>query len=101
MRMPALHASKLYLLKDDVVLWMRRWHWALRLHGEQGAESVHNILNTLERTYCAMRNPLDSMKFMLKEHMMQTLPLTAQLHAATNTEKEGMTEQSLSTYITY
>ena len=58
----------------------------MRLHSEQGAESVQNILNTLERTYCAMHNPLEGMKFMLKEHMMQTLPLTAQLHAATNIE---------------
>ena len=48
-----------------------------------------------------MHNPLERMKFMLKEHMMQTSPLTAQLHAATNIEKEGMMEQSLSTYITY
>ena len=61
---------------------------------------VH-VKGVLERTYCAMHNPLEGMKLMLKEHMMQTLPLTAQLHAATNIEKEGMTEQSLSTYITY
>ena len=38
------------MLEDHVVPWMRKWHWALGLHREQGAESIHNIFNTLEHT---------------------------------------------------
>ena len=70
---------KLHLLEDHVVPQMRRWHWSLGLHGEQGAESIHNVFNNLERTYCAIRNPLKRMKCMLKEHQLQVSPSTAQL----------------------
>ena len=41
---------KLHILKCHAVAWMRQWQWALGLHGKQGAESIHNIFNTLEWT---------------------------------------------------
>ena len=40
-------------------------------HGEQGAESIHNVFNTLERTYSAIQNPVQRMKNMLREHHPQ------------------------------
>ena len=73
---------KLHMLEDHVVQWMRKWHWALGLHGEQGAESIHNIFNTLERTYSAVRNPLTCMRCMFKEHQIQTSAHTASLEPA-------------------
>ena len=57
-----------------MVPWMRRWHWALGFHGEQGAESIHNVFNTLERTYSAIQNPVQRMKNMLREHHLQVSP---------------------------
>ena len=70
---------KLHLLEDHVVPWMRKWHWALGINAEHGVESVHNVFNTLERTYCAIRNPIDRMKCMLREHYLQTSAHTASL----------------------
>ena len=65
---------KMHMLEDHMVPWMRRWHWALGFHGEQGAESIHNIFNNLERTYSVIRNPLQRMKNMLREHHLQVSP---------------------------
>ena len=45
---------KMHMLEDHMVPWMRHWHWSLGFHGEQGAESIHNIFNSLERTYSAI-----------------------------------------------
>ena len=80
---------KFHLLEDHVVGWMRKWHWALGLHGEQGAESIHNVFNTLERTYCAIRNPMERMQCMLKEHMLQTSPMTAELQPPIKKRKDS------------
>ena len=80
---------KLHMLEDHVVQWMRKWHWALGLHGEQGAESIHNIFNTLERTYSAVRNPLTRMKCMFKEHQIQTSAHTVSFQPAVVKRKKG------------
>ena len=60
------------MLEDHVVPWMHHWRWALGLHSEQGAESIHNIFNSLERTYSTIRNPLERMRCMFREHQLQT-----------------------------
>ena len=78
---------KLHILEDHVVPWMRTWHWALGLHGEQGAESVHNIFNRLEHTYSAIRNPLDRMTRILREHHLQTSPHVAPLQPTVTKRK--------------
>lgn len=76
------------MLEDHIVPWMQKWQWALGLHGEQGAESVHNIFNSLERTYCAIRNPVDRMKCMLHEHHLQTSAHTAPLQPSAAKRKK-------------
>lgn len=78
---------KLHMLEDHVVSWMRRWHWAPGFHGEQGAESVHNVFNRLEHTYSAIRSPLDRMTRMLREHHLQTSPHAAPLQPTVTKRK--------------
>ena len=67
-QMPQLPQRCINMLEDHMVLWMRHWQWALRLHGEQGAESIHNIFNNLERIYSVIQNPVQRMKNILREH---------------------------------
>ena len=81
-------APKLRLLEDHAVPWMKRWHWSLGLHGEQGAESIHNIFNTLEHTYCAVQNPIDRMKHILKEHQLHSSPHTSKLQPPVKRKKK-------------
>jgi hypothetical protein len=41
---------------------------------EQGAESIHARFNALERTYGNMRNKVERMKCMVREHFRQICP---------------------------
>ena len=41
---------KLHLLEDHMVEWLKKYHMAPGLMGEQGAESIHAHLNCLETT---------------------------------------------------
>jgi len=42
--------------------------------GEQGAESIHAKFNSLKRTYCGIRSPLDKLKCIMKEHYLNVSP---------------------------
>ena len=59
---------KMHILQEHVIEWMKRWHVGLGLHGEQGAESVHNKFNQLQRQFACIRDPLNLLKLILKEH---------------------------------
>ena len=42
--------------------------------GEQGAESIHAHLMKLERNYQGIVNDVDRLKYVFKEHMLETAP---------------------------
>lgn len=42
--------------------------------GEQGAESIHAKFNSLKRTYSSIRNPLDKLKSIMREHYLNIAP---------------------------
>ena len=69
---------KLHILEEHVVPWIRRWHFGLGFHGEQGAESIHTVFNALHRTYNSITNPTHRLKCMLKEHHLQISPNTSE-----------------------
>ncbi len=42
--------------------------------GEQGAESIHAHMMRLERTYQGVVNEVDRLKYIIKEHMLESAP---------------------------
>ena len=50
---------KMHILEDHVIPWLRQWHVGAGLMGEQGAESVHTHLHSLERNFSGISNELD------------------------------------------
>jgi len=44
------------------------------LLGEQGAESIHALFNTLKRTYSTIPNAVSRLETILKEHLNQAVP---------------------------
>jgi len=49
-----LHATillKIHILEDHVIPWFRKLHVGADLMGEQGAESLHTNLHSLEGKY--------------------------------------------------
>jgi len=66
---------KLHMLEAHVIPWIRRWGVGIGFHNEQGAESIHTRFNSLKRTYCNIRNPVDRLKGIMKEHYLQNAPV--------------------------
>ena len=57
-----LHADilpKMHILEDHVVPWLRKWHVGAGLIREQGAESLHTRLHSLDRNFPGISNELD------------------------------------------
>lgn len=65
---------KMHVLEDHVIPWMERWHLGAGLMGEQGAESLHAHMKKLERTYAGVQNPVDQLKYIVTEHMLESAP---------------------------
>ena len=59
---------------DHVVLLIRQCRVGLGVMGEQGAESVHNRFNVLERTHSNMPNKVNRLKCMVADHFRQVFP---------------------------
>nr|XP_054748599.1 uncharacterized protein LOC129254164 isoform X2 [Lytechinus pictus] len=65
---------KLHLLEDHVVPWLRTWNAPLGLMGEQGIESLHSQLNTIQADLRGFSNDLDILINAMKIHWVQTDP---------------------------
>ena len=61
-------------MEDHVILWLKRWHIGAGLMGEQGAESIHAHLMKLERMHEGIPNPVDQMKYIFSEQMLESEP---------------------------
>ena len=67
---------KMHMLEDHILPWMQKWHFCPGFHGEQGAESIHAIFNSLGRTYASVRNPKEQLRLIFQEHQLQVCPST-------------------------
>ena len=66
--------QKLHMLEEHIIPWIRRWQFGLGFYGEQGAESIHAVFNSLQRNYHSIPNPLDRLKSIVKAHHLQVSP---------------------------
>ena len=66
---------KLHSLENHVVPFIHLWRVGLGMMGEQGAESIHARVNTLERFYCSMPNKVEQLKSFVLEHLRQVCPM--------------------------
>ena len=55
----------MHLLEEHMVPWLRRWHIATGLMGEQGAESLHVHLHKLENRFSGVVNDLDHLQYVV------------------------------------
>ena len=65
---------KLHMMEDHVVPWIRKWKFGLGFHGEQGAESIHSVFNSLKRTYNNVHSPVERLQRIMREHFLQNSP---------------------------
>ena len=64
----------MHILEDHTIPWLRRHHVGAGLMGEQGAKSIHAHLMRLERIHQGIASDVDRLKYMVKEHMVESAP---------------------------
>ena len=64
----------MHILEDHVVPWFKKWRMGFGIMGEQGAESVHAHLMKLERIYQGIANDVERLKYIFKEHQLESAP---------------------------
>ncbi len=65
---------KFHLLEDHAVEWFKRYPFGFGLLGEQGAESVHAVVNRLKVNFRAMRSDVKRLKTTMEEQHMKCAP---------------------------
>ena len=75
------------LLEDHMVGWLKLYHLAPGLMGEQGAESIHAHLNRLETTYNGIANPVERLKYVFNMYIIETTPSLQILKPPVKTRK--------------
>ena len=65
---------KMHIMEEHVVPWVKRWRLGSGLMGEQGAESIHAHLMKLERIHQGIPNPVDRLKYIFKEYILECAP---------------------------
>ncbi len=69
---------KMHIMEDHTVQWRSRWRIGSRLMGEQGPESIHAHMNSLDRTHRHIPDEVTRLKYIFKEQLLEADPsLTA------------------------
>ena len=61
----------MHITEEHVVPCVKRWRLGSGLMGEQGAESIHAHLMKLGRIHQGILNPVDRLKYIFKEHILE------------------------------
>ena len=76
---PGKVTPKQHMLEHHVPQWMARWEVGMALHGEQGEESIHAEFNLLKRVAFGVRQQVDQLMVVMKDHHVRCSP-TIQQH---------------------
>ena len=66
---------KMHKLEDHIISFLQEWHLGCGFHGEQGDESLHALIHRVGRSYASIKNPVERLKSIIKEHHVQSSPL--------------------------
>ena len=78
---------KLHMVEQHVVDFIAKWGAAFGYYGEQGAESLHNEFNKLNRTYCSIKPNTKRLEYILKEHHRRVNPEAKAIQPKTKKRK--------------
>ena len=66
---------KSHLLEDHAVNLIEKWY----IQGQQGAESIHQVINEMKVNFRSMPQPVQRMRALLKEHYTRIHPDSVRL----------------------
>ena len=80
---------KQHILEYHCTAFMFRWGFGLGLHGEQGGEETHAVINALKPRVWGLRSESDKLRVLMREHMLLTSPVTRlALHSRTKKKRK-------------
>ena len=65
---------KMHLLEDHTLRWVNCNRVGFGLMGEQGAESIHARFNRLGLTFAPIKDRVQNLKCIVKEHLLSIEP---------------------------
>ena len=65
---------KMHMLEEHTIPFLRRWHVGFGFMWEQGAESIHNSINQLEKHYTNMPNQVKRLEAIVRQHHLAVCP---------------------------
>ena len=77
----------LHIVEKHVVDFIAKWGTALGYYGEQGAASLHNEFNKLNRTYCSAKSNTKRLEYIPKEHHRRVIPEVKAIQPKTKRRK--------------
>ena len=77
----------LHIVEKHVVDFIAKWGTALGYYGEQGAASLHNEFNKLNRTYCSAKSNTKRLEYIPKEHHRRVNPEVKAIQPKTKRRK--------------
>lgn len=83
---------KMHILEDHVIPWLERTHLGAGIMGEQGAESLHAHIMKLERTYQGVANDVERLRYIMKEHQLESAPTLMSLRPPPAKRRKKNTE---------
>ncbi|XP_057311202.1 uncharacterized protein LOC130649027 [Hydractinia symbiolongicarpus] len=85
---PSIYISpKLHILEDHVLDFVNKWRTGLGFYGEQGGESIYHDLHRMRINYSNIKNPVDRLKYIMKQHLLTTNPEAQDLKPAAKKRK--------------
>jgi hypothetical protein len=67
-------SPKMHMLEYHTYDFLNKWKTGCGFYGEQGGESAHNGINRMKHRFSNVKNDLDQMRYIMKEHLTQTNP---------------------------
>ena len=77
----------MHMLEDHVVPFIRQWKVGLGFYGEQGGESLHHEFKRMKLRYKNIKSPLESLKYMMEQHLLSTNPNVKEVKPAVKKRK--------------
>ena len=66
----------MHMLEDHIVPFIRKWQVGCGFYGEQGGESLHQAFNRMKDRYTSIKDPVERVRYMMKQHYLTAFPET-------------------------
>lgn len=81
---------KQHILEHHLIDFMKRWHFGLALHGEQGGEETHAFVNELKVRVRGVNKEDDKLRLLMKEQLTIVSPLLRSAVPSSKKEATGL-----------